>query len=352
MAWAVWQNYKWSGDRDYLEHAYSVLKDYNRWLYKKRRHCSGLFFWKHPFESGIDNASRFTDRGATRHADMKSLAAIDLSSYMVLQNESLAGMADEFGRAAEAKGFRDKAQELRRLINEKLWDHATGLYYDRDMKADTLIRIKNIASLLPLFCGVPDGKRAARMRDHIMDPEEFNTPMPLPSVARDEPTFFLDMWRGPVWINTSYMVILGLEQYGFREEAAQIAFRTVDWVYKNRAATGEFWEFFDPEQVGIDRLHRKTRPKKVGTMDDKPRPRFVGWTGLVNNLVAEHLIGLRKGEEGWEVCPRLPEQAHGMTFRLSIRLEYLEVREDGKYAGKIKSYGNVRDIDQGGCQRF
>jgi hypothetical protein len=289
MEWAIWRLYQQSHDRAFLAYAYPILRDYNRWLYDNRRHPSGLFFWVHPYESGMDNAPRFSNRNVSKIAEMKNLAAIDMSSYIVLQNLTLAKMADELGLPAEAGDYRARAAELKTLINEKLWDPASGLYYDRDMNTDRLIKIKSIASLIPLFCGVPDAAQARQLRDHIMNPAEFNTPFPLPSIARDDPAFEKDMWRGPVWINTAYMIILGLEDYGFKDDASDLAFRVVDGVYRHHAAYGTFFEYYDPDHDGFADLGRKTSLIRRMNHNDQPKPHFVGWTGLVNNLVVEHL---------------------------------------------------------------
>lgn len=303
MEWAIWRLYKQSHDREFLAYAYPILQDYHRWLNENRRLPSGLYFWVHPYESGMDNAPRFSNRNVTRIADMKHLAAIDLSSYMVLQDETLAKMAAELGRPAEAEQYRAEAAELKKLINARLWDPETGLYYDRDVNRDELVKIKTIASIIPLFCGVPDQEQAKRLRDHIMNPAEFNTPFPLPSVARDDPAFDKDMWRGPVWINTAYMVILGLEDYGYRAEAAELAFRVCDGVYRHHQAYGTFFEYYDPDHDGFDDLGRKSSLIRRMNHNDKPKPHFVGWTGLVNNLVLEHLMPGPVGGMRFELSP-------------------------------------------------
>ncbi|MEM2984348.1 MAG: hypothetical protein QXL24_03955, partial [Candidatus Jordarchaeaceae archaeon] len=56
IAWSVWEIFKWSGDKNFLAYAYSILKSYNDWLYRNRRLSNGLFFWAHSYESGIDNS--------------------------------------------------------------------------------------------------------------------------------------------------------------------------------------------------------------------------------------------------------------------------------------------------------
>ena len=316
MAWAVRRLYLAGHDRAYLAYAYPILKDYNRWLYDNRRLSGGLFFWVHPYESGMDNSPRFANQNVSRTADMKNLAAIDLSSYMALQNAALAAMARELAMPRDEELFTARAEELKKLINDNLWDEADGLYYDRDVKAGKLIRVKSVASLLPLFCAVPDAARAKRLRGHIMDPAEFNTPLPLPSVARNDPAFGKDMWRGPVWINTAYMIVLGLEEYGYRDEAADIAFRIVDNVYRNYRLTGEFYEYYDPDHDGVSELGRKNSLYKILTHNDKPKPHFVGWDGLVNNLVIERLMGCPAG--GGPCAPNFPPAAGAMAFELGL----------------------------------
>lgn len=41
---------------DLREKFFEPLAAYNRWLYRNRCHENGLFFWEHPYESGIDNS--------------------------------------------------------------------------------------------------------------------------------------------------------------------------------------------------------------------------------------------------------------------------------------------------------
>ncbi|MFO8056660.1 MAG: trehalase family glycosidase [bacterium] len=350
MTWSVWQNYLWSGDRAYLSRAYPVLKRYNEWLYQERRHESGLFCWLHPYESGIDNSPRFGSADESKVADMDNLAAVDLNSYLVLQNRILARMASELGHPDEEQIHQRRALEQKRLMNQKLWDPDTGLYYDRDMNADELVRIKTIASLFPMFAMVPDKTKAGRMLEHLMDPKEFNTAIPLPSVARDDPRFEKDCWRGPVWINTAYMAVIGMENYGFYKEASLISFKLVNAVYKVHENTGDLVEFYDPDRFDFKKLHRKKgNLYKQITLGGKPRPNFVGWTGLVNTLVVEHLVGYRKVPGETWLQPRFPEQAAGAKLVVRIPADELvikiEVKDQGRTAGEIIKQGETQSFE-------
>ena len=327
MTWSVGELLQWQPDRAYLEKYYPVLKDYNRWLYEHRQLPNGLFFWDHPYESGIDNAPRFSTRNEVVTADMRRLAAIDLSSYLVRQDRALAAMARELGKTDEAKAFDAKANELASLINQYLWDPETQMYYDLDTNTGRLIKVKTVAGLFPLFAGAATTERAKALTQHAMNPAEFNTLIPLPSVSRDDPTYEPDMWRGPVWINTAYLVIVGLEDYGYRKEAAELSWKLVDGVYQTWEQDKKIYEFYDPDRIGIRNLTRKhgNLYKKI-TLGDKPRPNFVGWTGLVNTLVVEHLIGLKKENGRFRLAPYFPEAAKGFRARLSLPGDSLELK--------------------------
>ena len=350
LAWAVWENYQWSRNKKFLAGAYETLKKYNAWLYANRRQAGGLFFWAHPYESGIDNSPRFGGSNEHDYRDMKTLAAVDLCSYIVRQNESLSAMAQELGREEERAFYTRRAEELRALIDAKLWDEETGLYYDLDTATGKLVKIKTIASLFPMLAGVPGPERAARMRDHVMNPDEFNTPFPLPSVALDDPTFQKDCWRGPVWINTAYMAIMGMERYGYRAEAAELAFGVADGVFRNYKITHQFVEFYDPVLDGFGDLHRKRGNlyKKL-TLGDKPKPRFAGWTALANTIVIENLIGLHCNAGAFSLRPNFPPAAAGASFTLDVpgygMTIKMDVGEGGATKGSVMVGGKETKFD-------
>ena len=349
IAWSTWSLYDWSGDMDFLAHAYPVLKNYNQWLYQNRRLPCGLFFWKHSYESGIDNSPRFVTTDEKPVLDVQKLAAIDLNSYVFQQNVLLAKMAETLGKNSEAGEFKKNADDLEALINAQLWDEQTGLYYDRNMETNQLVKIKTIASLIPLFCGAPDAAKAKRLREHAMNPAEFNTYFPLPSVARNDKTFEKDCWRGPVWINTAYMAVMGLKNYGYEDDAADLAWKLADGVYKNYAVTGQLVEFYDPDHPGFQDLHRKRgNLYKQITLGGKPQPNFVGWTGLVNTLVIENLIGFHKEQGKRFIQPRFPAVAKGASFKLDLPAEAIvieiTVQDSGKTRGKITIDGKIKEF--------
>jgi len=336
--------------RSWIAEAYPALAAYKRWLDAHRRLPNGLYHWAHPYESGVENAPRFSTTDERRLEDIRTWAAPDLCSYMVLQSEALAEMAATLGRDAEAAAHGHEADRIRALVNAHLWDPGEGLYFDLDTTRGRLVRSRTIASLLPLWAGIPGAARAERMHGRIVDPQGFGTLIPLPSVALDDPDFERDMWRGPVWLNTAYGVVEGLRRAGWHETASDMAFRLADGVYRTYQHHGHFYEFYDPTVHRIDALHRKrgNRWKKI-TLGSGPVADFVGWTGLVNMLVAEHLFGLQGRPGARALRPRFPRRAEGMRFTLLLAAEEgeveLRVGPEGRTRGELRMAWGTRPFE-------
>jgi hypothetical protein len=132
---------------------------------------------------------------------------------------------------------------------ERLWDERRGLFFD-EARPGGRVTIKTWASLAPL--ALPDlpeeiGRRL--VEEHLLDESEFWTPVAPPSVAADERGYEPDggrgpirrYWRGPTWVNSAWMVWLGLRRLGYEQEAERLA----DGVIGAVAREG-LREYYDP----------------------------------------------------------------------------------------------------------
>ncbi|WP_296927471.1 trehalase family glycosidase [Thiohalocapsa sp.] len=338
---------------------FEPLCAYQRWLDAHRRLDDGLYAWAHPYESGVENAPRFSNTDESALRNTAAIAAVDFSSYVVLQQEALAALAARIGHDEAAASYGAAAAALRRRIDTRLWDRTDGLYYDRDA-AGSPVRVATIASLMPLWAGVPDAGRARALVERIMAPDGFGTLMPLPSVARGDPHFERDMWRGPVWLNTAYGVIQGLLRYGYAWHAAELAWRLCTGVYRVFDRERRIYEFYDPDAHHTRHLRRKRGNRwKALTLGTRPQTDFVGWTGLANNLLLEVVLGLSPNPACMTLEPRLPAAAAGLQLRLTlprrrlrlalaaIDAEHLEgsVTRGGRSASFSAANGRRIDLD-------
>lgn len=295
LSWATWRIFQKTQDKEFLKTVYPKLKAYHEWLLKERQNPEGLFFWKHPYESGIDNSPRFSNRDESKFQDTTKMAAVDFSSYMALSMEALGNISKELGLVSDFNEYVKQYTKLKLTINSKLWDKDRGMYFDWDYSKKKFIHVESISNLTPMIAGIPEREQARLMMTKIVDPNYYNTTIPFPSVARNEPSFEKDMWRGPVWINMAYLGVLGVKRYGHSQEAAYLARKIVKGVYETWKNDRFFFEFYDPDRFDIKELNRKKGNlwKRI-TLGSKPVKNFVGWTGLANNLLIEFGPGFPK----------------------------------------------------------
>jgi hypothetical protein len=133
---------------------------------------------------------------------------------------------------------------------ERLWDERRGLFVDEGQPGTIRPRAVTWSALAPL--ALPDlpeeiGRRL--VEEHLLNEREFLTPVAPPSVAACEPSYepgggrgpIRRYWRGPTWINSAWMVLLGLRRLGYEQEAERLA----DGVIAAAAREG-LREYYDP----------------------------------------------------------------------------------------------------------
>jgi hypothetical protein len=115
---------------------------------------------------------------------------------------------------------------------ERLWDERRGLFVDEAQPGALRPLPLTWASLAPL--ALPDLPEAIGRRlveEHLLNEREFLTAVAPPSVAASEPSYqpggshglVRRYWRGPTWVNSAWMVWIGLRRLGYAEQAARLA---------------------------------------------------------------------------------------------------------------------------------
>ncbi|MFI5028403.1 MAG: hypothetical protein ACHQCF_05415 [Solirubrobacterales bacterium] len=133
---------------------------------------------------------------------------------------------------------------------ERLWDERLGLFLDEVRPSGTRPQVLTWAALAPL--ALPDlpkdvGRRL--VEEHLLDPDEFLTAVAPPSVAASEPSYrpgggggpIRRYWRGPTWVNSAWMVWIGLRRLGYEEEANSLASGVIEAVEREGLR-----EYYDP----------------------------------------------------------------------------------------------------------
>lgn len=282
--------------RAFVREIYPKILAFHRYLYTRRDpRGEGLVYIQHNWEAGTDNSPAWDAildaidvtgmrdisalRRDTRNADaahrptnahyQRYIHLVELfircgyrdaaiaaespflvqdvlfNSLLVKSNSSLLALARQLGEStAEIDAWNARATAA---INGKLWDPKTGFYYSYDLRNDRLIPVKTNSGFAPLFAGVADSAQADRLAVHLVASFTRGRNWKLcASTAVDEPTFDpVKYWRGPVWVNTNWIIYHGLRRYGRADLAERIKADTLQLL-----ETVGMFEYFDARPPG------------------------------------------------------------------------------------------------------
>lgn len=298
-AWLVHRAAPEAADsRAFLAEVYPRLVAWHRYLWERRDlGGGGLVSVVHPWEQGMDNspcwdlplsrvepaearsyrradldhgaprdrptdqdygryvrlAARYRDRGyrdaepgAGEAAPLFAVEDPAFNALLIASEYALAAIAAELG--ADPGPRRERAARLTRVLVERLWDPAEGLFLCRDLGAGprggSLLREAGVTGLVPLLLpGLPRQVALALMatmggpRFGLGTTTRLVPSHDLSSAAFDPQRY----WRGPAWFNTNWLLERGLRLHG---EYARAGALRQDLL----AAAGDtdFAEYVDP----------------------------------------------------------------------------------------------------------
>jgi hypothetical protein len=122
------------------------------------------------------------------------------------------------------------------VLVDRLYHPESGLFAHLVWPENDQRVVVTWSTLSPLALpDLPEDIGRRLVEEHLLNPDRFWLPVPPPSVAVNEPSFtikdrFLGLrryWRGPTWVNSAWLVWLGLRRLGYRAEADELARRII-----------------------------------------------------------------------------------------------------------------------------
>lgn len=249
-----WELYKITGDKDFLKEMYeSGERFYNFYVSNRDQDGDGLCEWggHAVLESVRDALVAVWDEVGWP----SNFEAVDLNCMLVMEAKSLEKMAAELELTQEAEQWRTDWTSRIKLINEVFWDEETGFYYHVD-KDDHDFTFKNpddlkrqeIIGFLPLWAGVANEEQADILLQKLTDPVKFWRKYGVPSLSADDP-FYNDKgyWNGPVWVEWNHLIVQGLLDYGYVNEAEELTERVAGGMIYQLKENHNLWEFYSPD---------------------------------------------------------------------------------------------------------
>lgn len=156
--------------------------------------------------------------------------SVELNTYLAHEKYLLAKMAALLGKNTLVKQYVKQADLLSKRINQCFFDEKTGFYYDRQITAKPTNehcsgqlltqRGRGPEGWSPLWAGIADHDKAERVKNVMLNTNEFNSMIPLGTAALSNPAYDENIyWRGRVWLDQVYFGLIALNNYGYRNES-------------------------------------------------------------------------------------------------------------------------------------
>ncbi len=255
IARAVLDVYRKGRNKEFLSEIFPKLESYHHWL-RQHRETDNVLKVVESDESGEDNSVMWDDEYiAPVHRTylrwfptyvplFPQLAALKSVTATSAYADALECMADIAGILGDGKASSSFRNKNRRVIAAmaKVFRQKDELYYNFT-HSGKLIPYKTHSIFSPLFAAAIPRKEAKMLvEEHLINPKEFWTKFPIPTVAASEPKFNPQgYWRGPMWMNINWMLHRGLLRYGFKAVAAELLQKTLAAVKKSG-----FREYYNP----------------------------------------------------------------------------------------------------------
>lgn len=161
-----------------------LQKSLDYWLFARDENQNHLSRWRSSIETGMDDQH---ERGGIWKSDY--CEGVDLNCYLYRECLAFAQICEYKSKGELKEKYIEYAQQRKEAV-QTMWDDEEGFYYDQDERNGQAIKVKSVSCLLPLWAGIADDNQAKRMiYEHILNPEEFWRPYPLPALAATEPGY-------------------------------------------------------------------------------------------------------------------------------------------------------------------
>ena len=156
------------------------------------------------------------------------LALCEVQGYVYAAYLARAALARATGDGAGARGWVDKAAELKKVFNDAFWMPQEG-YFALGLDARK-VQIDSITSNVGhcLWTGIVDDEKAAAVAERLVAPDMFSG-FGVRTLSSDMGAYNpISYHNGSVWPHDSALVAAGLMRYGFAKEAERVVLALVD----------------------------------------------------------------------------------------------------------------------------
>lgn len=294
---AVYNLYLVNTDKTFLQSLVPALvEDYKQWEAEKK--LSNNMFWQYDVRDAMEESIS----GGRRQKNIRPT----INSYMYGNALALSMIGDVLN-VDTLKGFMQKANQLKTLAHDSLWDD-TASFYKVLLENRKFSDAREAIGFIPWYFNLPpDDKKVAKAWDQITDSTGFKALWGLTTAERRHPLFRTHgsghgcEWDGPVWPFATTQTLKGLANLltNYRHHSKMNASVYYDQLHKYA------WS------------HQKNGKPYLGEYQDEkngywlkgdnPRSSYYNHSGFAD-LVISDLVGLKpRADNTLEVHPLIPK---------------------------------------------
>lgn len=259
--------YEQSQDKRWLRRAFELLQyEYHHvWMANEHPHNRNVYHGLSRYyhndrthrgaedESGWDYTTRFNGR-------CLDYLPVDLNALLYKYEIDFSEIAMILGDEHATWRWRFDARLRSDTVDRFMWDEAQGLYYDFQYKKEARSSVASLASYMPMFVGMVGHGQAEALRRQLA---VFETEYGLATTAKNGEPTQKKQWATPNgWAPMHYVVVKGLERYGFADDAARIAnkwLRTVMDIFKKERQLFEKYNVVNPHMAPTSAVYPDQR---------------------------------------------------------------------------------------------
>ncbi|MCK5822161.1 MAG: hypothetical protein KAH17_09745, partial [Bacteroidales bacterium] len=216
------------GDYTWVREHYLSLKKVstNRENYQKDRE-TGLFFWEIAMQSGVDNNPALN----YYQDDDRQFLACDMNTWQYREYVAMSVIASELGVENDVRYYKALANTLKTKIENYLWFDEEKSFYNIErgsLEPQKRVVFSNFIPLIENFISKQDGSEM--IERYLWNEDHMLAPYGLRSLSKSDPDYNnknviipFSNWQGPVWPIANYLYSEALVNYGFEDEAKQLA---------------------------------------------------------------------------------------------------------------------------------
>lgn len=263
-----------TGDTAWGHSVFGKLTKYLDYYDKNHSAAFGLKRWRVGWMGGFDNDV------VTAFVPPDTIASADINAWFYMELLAAEKLAKLLERPEDADSLARQRKTHREVVNDKLWHGRMNSYSAFSLCDDSpffsfsvgglpadvgQFAFQSCSNLIPLYVRMADPDPArAMIETYVVNEDHFWSPHGIRTLSRSSeyfnnavwgnPSRFWDYrrmnesnWQGPVWVPINYFVFHALRHYGFAEEAAVLADRTVAVLANSLQVRDSFSENFDSE---------------------------------------------------------------------------------------------------------